>query len=189
MYISITRITIVLCWLSLFAFWGLKLFGGNLFEIVVENENFLKFTDAVQNTWLKYLFSFFTIFIGRYLTVCAICQKFTFRKWDLVIAIATILSIWAIVNFTQIDFLKMWFAYFLMFIYGLIYQKGWKRCFGLLGIALDLLFSTISMLARNIQPIVMSNYMISMILAIDLYIMYCLYYLYSNVVRIKKEIK
>ena len=31
MYNSIVRTTIVLCWLSLFSFWGIKILGGNWF--------------------------------------------------------------------------------------------------------------------------------------------------------------
>jgi hypothetical protein len=78
-YIHITRITIALCWIALFAFWAIKLFGGNWFEIVVENKNFIKFSNIVQNTWVKYLVSLFTIAVAKYLTFGAICQKFYFK--------------------------------------------------------------------------------------------------------------
>lgn len=50
MYNSIVRTTIVLCWLSLFSFWGIKILGGNWFELVVDNTNFIKFSRFVQNS-------------------------------------------------------------------------------------------------------------------------------------------
>ena len=78
MYVDITRITITLCWIALIAFWCLKLFGGNWFEIMVENENFIKFSDFVQNSWLKYIVSFITIFFGNYFMFGAISQNIVF---------------------------------------------------------------------------------------------------------------
>ena len=79
MYESLTKITIVLCWLSLFSFWAIKRFGGNLFEIMVENQNFIKFSNLVQNTWVKYLVSFFTTMFGNLIMFCAISQTFFFK--------------------------------------------------------------------------------------------------------------
>ena len=187
MYISVTKITIVLCWLSLFAFWAIKLFGGNWFEIMVENENFVKFSDAVQNTWLKYLVSFFTIFIAKYFTFCAICQKFTFKGKQLIVILICIISIWYGVNFINTDFIKMFYAYILYFLVGMVYQKKWKKCFGVLAIILEFVFCTISMFVRNYELQILDDYLITAIFIIDVNIMIFLCYLYSNIIRLKKE--
>ena len=187
MYISVTKITIILCWLSLFAFWAIKIFGGNWFEIMVENENFVKFSYAVENTWLKYLVNFITIFIARYFIFCAICQKATFKGWKLLLVVCLIISAWVIVNFGNVQIIQMNYLYVVAILIGAIFQKGWKRLFGLLSIVLELLFTTISMLVRNIPVVVLDNYFIAIILSIDFYIMVILYYLYSNLLRLKRE--
>lgn len=187
MYISVTKITIILCWLSLFAFWAVKIFGGNWFEILVENENFIKFSDAVQNTWLKYISSFITIFISSYLIFGAICEKFYFKNLELFIISLLIISMWAVVNFANSEFLNMWYTYILTAVFAAFYQKKWKKLYGLLSIFLDMLFSTISMVTRNIELHIVDNYLIGYILLIDMYIMYFLYYLHSNLIRLKKE--
>lgn len=187
MYISVTKITIILCWLSLFAFWAVKIFGGNWFEIMVENENFVRFSDAVQNTWLKYIVSLFTIGICNFLMVGAIIQKFTFKGLDLLMIILSTISIWIVANFVNIDFLKLTFGYFVFTIIGVLKQKGWKKAFGLITVALDFVFLTLSMVTRNIEIHVLSNYMIALILSIDVYMMYFLYYLHFNLIRLKKE--
>lgn len=188
-YIQITRITIVICWIALFAFWTIKLFGGNFFEIIVQNENFIKFSDIVQNTWVKYLVSFITIAVAKYLTFGAICQRFYFTGKQLLFVILSIISIWAVVNFSNSDFLKMWYAYIIMVIFGLLYQKKWKKMFGLLGVVFDCSFSIISAVVRNLPVEVFSNYLLTFILIIDMYIMTALYYLYANLIKMKKEIK
>lgn len=190
-YIKITRITIVICWISLFAFWAIKLFGGNFFEIAVQNENFVRFSEKVETTWLKYLVSFFTIAIAKYLTFGAICQKFYFKGKQLLFVIFGIVSIWAISNFMPLGKLQFpsWYAYLVFVLASLIYQKGWKKTFGLLAIVFELAFSFISMQVRNLPIEIMSNYLIIMIFIFDLYLMLALYYLYSNLINLKKEIK
>ncbi|MBP3573877.1 MAG: hypothetical protein J6J71_04645 [Prevotella sp.] len=183
MYISVTKIAIVLCWLSLLAFWALKIFGGNLFEIMVENENFLKFSQAVQNTWLKYLVSFITIFISNYLLLCSIAQQFTFKGKELILVILMIFSMWVVVNF--ITYISVWYGYLIVIIYGAIKQTKWKRLYGVLGVILTLIFSTVSMLVRDISIGLVTDYLLLMILVIDMYLMMALYYLYSNFLILK----
>lgn len=188
MYISITRITIILCWLSLFAFWGLKLFGGNLFEIVVENENFVALSNYIENSWLRYLSSFITIFVARYLTLGAVCQKFLFKGKSLFAVIFAIISIWFVVNFIDNEIVKMVYGYAVIIATGLIFQKRYGKLYGLLSVALDFAFSTLSMVIRSVELSLVYDYLISHILSIDMYIMYTLYYLYFNSIRLKKEI-
>ena len=187
MYISITRITIVLCWLSLFAFWGLKLFGGNLFEIVVKNENFVQFCKYAESSWIKHLINAFTIFCCNYFTYGAISQKLYFKgKW-LFIVIPMLISMWAVRFVPNIFYLNFWYGYFTLLLFGIISQKGFKRLFGLVAIILDFGFSSLSMITRNISLEVATNFLIGNILLIDMYLMYALYYLYSNLIRMKKE--
>ena len=188
MYVSLMRITIVLCWLSLFAFWAVKLFGGNLFEIAVQNENFVKLSHYIENSWWRYVSSFVTIFVARYLTIAAVCQKFGFKGKSLIAVIISIISIWFVVNFVNVEILKTIYGYVVIALFGVFYQKGYRKLYGLLSVALDFAFSTLSMITRSVELSLVYDYLISHILSIDLYIMYTLYYLYFNFIRLKKEI-
>ena len=187
MYVDITRITITLCWIALIAFWCLKLFGGNWFEIMVENENFIKFSDLVQNTWLKYLVSLFTIGLSNYFFIGAIIQRFKFNGKYLLTYILSVITMWVVANFVTVEFIKMTYGYFLLIAIGIIFQDGWKKLFGGLTVILEFVFTTISLLTRNISLIVMSDYLTTFILLIDFYIMCSLYFLYSNLIKLKKE--
>ena len=187
MYYSITKIAIILCWLSLFAFWGIKIFGGNWFEIMVENENFIQFSNLLQNTWLKYVCSLITMFLSNYFIFGAISQDLTFKGSKCIFVFGGIVSMWVVVNFVNIDFLTMYYGYIVLILYGIIYQRSWKKCLGLISVFLELLFSIISILTRNMNLVVYDNYLISAIMIIDMYIMAILYYLYSNLKKFKKE--
>jgi hypothetical protein len=189
MYVDITRITITLCWIALIAFWCLKLFGGNWFEIMVENENFIKFSDLVQNTWLKYVVSFITILTLNYFSICAICQRFYFKGKDLLILAIVLIINWALVNFVpmELSFVSSNFAYISFIVYGIIYQTKTKKLYGFLAIILDIAFSMLSMFIRNIKFEIVTDYLVLMILCIDIYIMTALYFLYSNLIKLKEE--
>lgn len=187
MYISVTKITIVLCWLSLFSFWAIKIFGGNWFEIIVENENFIKFSDKVQNTWLKYVVSILTMSTSYYLMFCAVVQRFVPKSSQIIFFILCVFTNWSIINFVNITLLKTIYGYFTIILAGILFNKGYKKSFGFIAFGLDFGFSSISMLTRNISLGHITNYLAVLILIIDMYIMTILYYLYSNLLRIKKE--
>jgi hypothetical protein len=187
MYVDITRITITLCWAVLIAFWCLKLFGANWFEIIIENENFVSVAHFIQDTWLKYAFNLITILGANFLIFSAILQVFTLKGKHLTFWVVSSFTMWIVANFVPIDVLKMFYGYIIIIAYAIIVNKGWKRCYGLLAIALEILFTSLSIVTRNIKLFVMTDYFISFILSIDLYIMYGLYYLYSNLIKIMKE--
>lgn len=190
MYVDITRITIILCWIALIAFWCLKLFGGNWFEIMVENENFIKFSDLVQNTWLKHLVSFITVYIAHYLFLGASCQQFVFKGKQLIVISLAFLSVWFVSNFLPHNFLfylPFYYGYIVQMVLCYIYQTGKKKYLGALVLVLEISFSLISMSVRNIDALIIDNYLVAFILSIDLYIMILLYYFYSNLIRLTKE--
>ena len=180
------KITIVLCWLSLFSFWLVKIFGGDWFSIIVKNENFVEFSNVVQNTWLKYLVSYFTIVLAKYLTIGAICQKMIFKGKQLLVVATTIISIWAIVNFVPFDIIRMLYPYAIILMFAFAYQRKWRKLYGVIAIAFEFAFATISMATRNVPIEITENYFVAIILSIDMYIMATLYMLYMNLIKITK---
>ena len=190
MYISITRIVIIICWVSLFCFWGIKLLGGNWFEIVVNNKHIIKLSNKLQYTWLKYLISIFTIALGNFLLFVAIAQQFYFRGKDILVFIILTISMWVVINFVPKNFLNIqfWYGYVVIICFGLFKQTGWKKIFGLIAVILQFLFSTISMVIRDNKLKLIDNYLILLVLLIDIYIMYALFYLYTNLIKLKKGV-
>lgn len=183
MYIEITRITIILCWLSLITFWCIKLLGGNWFEIAVGNENFVAFSNFIENSDWKYLVSFLTIFVANYFLFGAITQQFNFKGKQVLVLFALTIIQWAVINFSNIEFLQFSIGYVVYLVVGIIYQRRYKKLLGLMTIILTFLFSTISILTRNIELHILP-YMLSILVSIDIYLMTILYYLYYNLVRL-----
>lgn len=189
MYISLTKITIVLCWLSLFSFWVIKIFGGNWFEIMVENENFVQFSDLVQSSWLKYLGSFISTGISYYFILSAVFFKPFLKGFRFVTYLIIFISTWAVCNFINLEVLRVIYGYVLIILASFVINQGKLKFNGIVFILLDFVFCTISMLTRNINLSVIQDYLIMMILSIDMYIMYFLYYLYSILIKLKGDKK
>jgi hypothetical protein len=95
---------------------------------------------------------------------------------------------WYVANFVKIEIIQIFYGYILIIMLGVIYQKSWKKLFGLLSIALEFLFGTLSLITRNLPLEIVTNQLIMLISSIDIYTMYLLYYLYSNLIRLRKEI-
>ena len=188
MYISLMKITSVLCWLSLFSFWAIKLFGGNWFEIMVENENLMAFSKFIQNSYLLHLSNLITTLLANYFIFCSIDERLYLRKYNLIYYLCASISMWVICNFTSFEILKMGYGYALILLYSIFTKKGIKKIYGLLAIIFETFFTVISMATRNLPLWYFEEYLIFLILSIDLYIMYALYYLYINLKRLKKEI-
>ena len=82
---------IIVCWIALAICFGIKLFGGNLFEIMCNNENFIKVCEYADNHFLAdYLISSIHSYISNYLTILAMCGKWKFKKIELVIFSITV---------------------------------------------------------------------------------------------------
>ena len=84
--------------------------------------------------------------------------------------------------------MPFWYGYLFIIIFAAVYQKGWRKLSSFISIALEIGFSTISMLIRNIRLAMIDDYLLLFILSIDVFIMYILYYLHANLYRMKKGV-
>lgn len=83
---------IIVCWFALAICFGIKLFGGNLFEIMCENENFIKVCEYADNHfWADFVLSSLYCFVSLYFLVLAMCGKYKYERWQLIVLIITVL--------------------------------------------------------------------------------------------------
>lgn len=181
---------IIVCWIALAICFGIKLFGGNLFEIMCENENFIKVcTYADNHFWAYYLLATIFSFVNTYFFVLAIIQEVKFKKWQLLVVILTVVIGNIIKSFSDIGGLifDIWQAIVMPAVFTIRTPKKHKNI--LIANGLLLVFQIISLVTRNIGLKILSNSsaLISSIFNIDLIIMVVLYYLYSNLIKGKEK--
>ena len=181
---------IVVCWIALAICFGIKLFGGNLFEIICENENFIKVCEYADNHfWAKYIIGFINTSFGMYFLLLAMCQRWKYEKWELIVSMSTIAINTAVkILFTPLGLvLDIWQGIIMPMIFK---GRGKKQClFVVLGNVMLLIFQVVSMFVKNVSLGFITNngILISFIFSIDVNLMIILYYLYSNLIKKGKE--
>ena len=180
-----------MCWIALAICFGIKLFGGNLFEIMCNDEIFIKVCEYADNHfWADMLISGAFCFVHLYFFTLAICQKLNFNKAELIIVICT-----AIIGTA----LKILCPYIVGLIFDLWQVIGMQMVFLRKNVrkyinipianVLLFVFQFISMIAKNIGFTVLGESVLEgAIYSIDVILMILLYYAYSNVI-IRKEKK
>ncbi|MBO7230067.1 MAG: hypothetical protein J6V20_01470 [Bacteroidaceae bacterium] len=181
---------IVVCWIALGICFGIKLFGGNLFEIMCNNENFIKVCEyADNNWWANILISFIVCLAHLYFYVLAICRQARFDKIQLYIVVATAFIGTFIKVLTPPIFGIIFDIWQLMLMPFLFLEKGWKSVLRVL-IANVLLFGfqLISMVTKNIGVSVLGESVLEgTIFSLDVILMIILYWGYSNFKRKEKN--
>ena len=181
---------IVVCWIALAVCFGIKLFGGNLFEIMCENENFIKVCEHADNHWwANYIIYVPYSFVSCYFFTLAIMQELKFTKRQFIITLITIMVGTAIKMSSQVLGLIFDFWQFIIMPALFTIKTPKRHWFVLIGNVLLFSFQAISMFVKNIKIGVLTSegVLISIIFSIDVLLMLILYYGYSNVIKKKGE--
>ena len=175
---------IIVCWIALAICFGIKLFGGNLFEIMCNNENFIKVCEYADNHWWAYyLINALNSFVLTYFYTLAVCQKLKYEKWQLITVLITIAIGIPIKTYSQILGLvfDVWQMILMPCLFTIKYPKRhWNV---VIGNILVVIFQVVSLFVKNIgiKVLTSESVLTMMIFSIDVFLMVILYYLYSNV--------
>ena len=174
---------IIVCWIALAICFGIKLFGGNLFEIMCENENFIKVCEYADNHWWAYyLLGLSYAYISNRFAILAMCGKWKFSKIEFVIYSITTLVGCAVKLLSPIlgMIFDIWYIVIMPCVFTLKTPK--RHVWVIIGNVLMLVFQMISMFIKNLglQVVSINGTLIGMIYSIDVTLMFVLYYLYSN---------
>ena len=183
---------IVVCWIALAICFGIKLFGSNLFEIMCENENFIKVCEYADNHfWARYIIGLLNAGISIYFFILAVCGKVKYTKIQLIILCVSL----PICNFikmydTNIGFIcDVWQMIILPSVFIIMNKSRKKRLIlVLVGNILLCAFQLISMFVKNLPFGILvdtNNIITNAIFSIDVILMVILYYLYSNIIAKK----
>ena len=179
---------IIVCWIALAICFGIKLFGGNLFKIMCENENFIKVCEYADNHWWAYyLINALNSFVLTYFYTLAVCQKLKYDKWQLIVIIATVFVGTMIKYYSNT--IGLIFDVWQMIIMPCLFtiktpKKHWNT---LIGNILVLIFQMVSLFVKNIglRIITRESTLLVVIFSIDVFLMVILYYLYANIIEKK----
>ena len=174
---------IIVCWIALGICFGIKLFGGNLFEIMCNNENFIKVCEYADNHWWAYyLLNGIYCFISLHFLLLAMIGKWKFTRTQLIIFSTTLIiglfvkSINPIISFIY----DIWQGVLMPILFTLKNKK--RILYVLIGNGLLIAFQLLSLFVKNVGIDIITNNgtLVTLIFGIDVLLMIMLYYLYSN---------
>ena len=166
------------CWIVLVCCFLVKIFGGNYFEIAVQNEKFIHACEFVdENIWLKMFLGLVFYCFSTYLYLCIVLkEKLLSRKHICMflplMVIKVVLSWYYPIIAFVLDFIIAVFI-------PLFINKNIK--YTIICLLFLWSFQIISLLIKNfgIHDFNINIFLIQSIYQIDYYIMMILYYLYT----------
>ena len=172
---------ILISWIALIICLIVKLFGGNWFELWLENDNFIKFCEFVDNIqWLKMVLSAILYLVSGYFSLCIILKcKFLSKKHLLVfypIMIAKTICTW---YFPTLAFIL---DIFILLVLTTIFNK--KPLRNIICFVIIFLFQFITIGVRNLLFWLGgfnfgNSFIEQFLIQIDYYLMIGLFYLYT----------
>jgi hypothetical protein len=186
---------IILCWILLAVCFVVKIFGGNFFNIVCQNERFIKVCDYVDNSQTyKIIIGFVSNLLCNSLFYLSICRKIKFTRIEFVIVV--ICSAISVVLKVSLRSLSVIIDIIMLFVLPFIFKRSngvkctkWFIRSMLFANFFNLLFQIISAIVKNVAVITIESKatLILLIYSIDCYIMLLLYYLCINIVKENKR--
>lgn len=184
----VLRRAINICWILLAICFVMKIFGGNFFDIVCNNEKFVEFCSYVDNhLWCKIIIGSISSYISYSLFYLALARKVWFTRKETIFIIISV-PIFVCLRIPLESNAIITFIINAIQYFGLpFFVKRKDKCIEwfiprfIYGNILNFVFQLISIITKSIGiKLVTDSFLIGIIWMIDVYIMLALYYLYSN---------
>lgn len=189
----ILKRAIILCWVLLIICFIIKLCGGNYFNIMCNNENFIRFCNFIENSIIKYIIYLFSFIFSSYLLLKIVKPDFKILSLKSLLFLICCIIVWAFkllielniftINTLIVNILDFVILYVLL----VIFTK--RPLLSIFAVILLFVFSIISSLVKGIgiDSSITDNYFVAQIFLIDYYLMLVLSVLYSKKIQIKKK--
>ena len=173
---------IILCWVILAVCFVVKIFGGNFFNIVVNNERFIRVCNYVENTFLYYVIGFLFYYANGLFILLAMKRELTPTNKELLFYSLFTIILFAIqytfkyIGFLEISMIITTIRYILLPLF--VFKVKLKDV--IIINVFDLVFQLISSFVKSIDVsnTIADKFLIVIIFLIDYYIMVFLLYLY-----------
>lgn len=177
---------IIMCWTLLIICFIIKIFGGNFFNIISNNERFIQLCKFINNTWIYYVVGYINYIFTSLIFTFAICSTTKLGLKNILICIIS-LSICFILKMLN-RYIGMIFDYifYILIICNYFCRKqgySFKNSLirTLIALILVNLFQLISLFIRDLGTfkIIEDNTLNQLIMNIDYIILLFLYMFYS----------
>lgn len=183
---------IIVCWVILGICLVIKLFGGDFFNIVCKEENFVKFCDFIDNIVIKYIIYYLLFNLSMYLLLIIAIPSIKIKSIKFLIYLIIVNLTWIykllielqIININMIVINIIDFSVYFIAL-SLLSRKPLRS---FITMVLLFIFSLVSAVIKNIglYGVITDSYLVATIFSIDYYIMLTLSALYSKKIYIRR---
>lgn len=184
---------IVICWVLIAICFVVKICGGNFFNINVENENFIKFCNYLDNSWFRFIVYYMFYCFESYALLKIIKPEIKIKSLNFLFYISLLTIYWIIKLLLELKVLTMNDAIFsigsmfLTYFMLSIFSKSWVR--PIIVIVYQVILVTITSFIKNLSFLseITCSFLNTTIFCIDYYILLVLTILYGILKLNKKE--
>lgn len=189
----ILKRAIILCWILLIICFIIKLCGGNYFNIMCNNENFIRFCNFIENSIIKYIIYLFSFIFSSYLLLKIVKPDFKILSLKSLLFLICCIIVWVFKLLIELNIFTMntlivnILDFVILYVLLVIFTK--RPILSIFAVVLLFVFSIISSLVKGIgiDSSITDNYFVAQIFLIDYYLMLVLSVLYSKKIQIKKK--
>lgn len=189
----ILKRAIILCWVLLIICFIIKLCGRNYFDIMCNNENFIKFCNFIENSIIKYIIYLFSFIFSSYLLLKIVKPDFKILSLKSLLFLICCIIVWVFKLLIELNIFTMntlivnILDFVILYVLLVIFTK--RPLLSIFAVILLFVFSIISSLVKGIgiDSSITDNYFVAQIFLIDYYLMLILSVLYSKKIQIKKK--
>lgn len=184
---------IIICWVLLAICFVIKIFGGNFFDIICNNESFIKFCDWFDVSIIRYVIYYIYFTVESTILICIIDNKFKIKSKKYILYLITCSIFWVIKILVEQNIININLEIFsvisliILYIILLIFSK--KPLHSLWVIMYQLFLGLISSIIKNIgfDDELSNSFLLYFIFNIDYYIVLVMTLLYIKL-KFKKEV-
>lgn len=185
--------SIIICWVLLAICLVIKIFGGNFFAIVCENEKFVAFCNYCDSSFAKYIVWFMYFALESTVLLLIIKPELKICSKKFVYYIISIFAFWIIKILYDLGIIKTsvfisgLISLVVLYVLLLIFSK--KPLMSLLIILYQTILGVIASYVKSISFLgtLSDSAMFTFIFYIDYYIVFFMTLFYSKTIKIKKE--
>ena len=178
--------SIIICWVLLAICLVIKLFGGNFFSIVCENENFVKFCEFVDSCFIRHILHFIMFMFSSYLLIFIVKPVFKLKSKSNLFSFIYLIVVWSFKKCIEFNIivLPIFLIDILDFVllFGVLFINSKSLWKSVIAVVLLFVFTLISTIVKNIGygQVITESYLVDLIFMIDYYIMLVLTAFYSQ---------
>ena len=186
---------IITCWILLAICLVVKIFGGNFFNIVFNDENFVKFCEYVDKSFIRYIIYFAYFILESSVIIFIIKPDLKFKSLKYFLYLFGCSLFWIIKVLVENSVIKIYIPLFsiisLVILYFILLIFSKKPLYSVLIILYQTALGACSSLIKNISlnGLLSKSAFLTFIFYIDYYIVFVLTLLYVRIKYIKRRKK